>query len=433
MELTPMYNVLVVDDAKDSILILNHDLSAAGYRVNSAYSGEQALEILSSEKIDLILLDMYMPGMSGMEALQQLKANAATANIPVIMLSGADGEDDIVNALESGADDYVTKPYIAKVLLARMRTSLRLMEKTRQLKLLACTDHLTKINNRRRFYDLAARAVSQSKRNDEQLVVAMFDLDMFKQVNDNHGHETGDRLLVSFAQLLSKCFRDYDVLGRVGGEEFAVCMPNISIDDASRACERLRCQLEKQQLSIGTTSPGFVSATVSIGIACATTQGFDLTDLLRSADQALYSAKEKGRNQVVVDQQSAARSSAKSRTNTSNDSSRIDGIDVAFGIRNVLGDKDIYNEILQMFYQDHHQDHDKLANALASNDLVKAKLLAHTLKGVASSVGAMDLFEKAKLLDKALSEGDSDSYEDLLDELSTALCTVMQGIENNAG
>ena len=136
------YQILAVDDAKDTLMLLDFDLAEEGYQVFTAESGEIAFEVLEEQAIDLILLDMYMPGISGLAMLQKLKSHSAFMSIPVIMLSASDDEDQIVAALEFGADDYVTKPYIPKVLLARIRTSLRLLEKTLELESLAKTDFL---------------------------------------------------------------------------------------------------------------------------------------------------------------------------------------------------------------------------------------------------------------------------------------------------
>ena len=133
MNTNKTYNILAVDDAKDTLMLLDFDLVEEGYQVFTAESGELAFAVLEDESIDLILLDMYMPGMSGLVMLQKLKAHLDFVNTPVIMLSASDDEDQIVAALEFGADDYVTKPYIPKVLLARIRTSLRLLEKTLEL------------------------------------------------------------------------------------------------------------------------------------------------------------------------------------------------------------------------------------------------------------------------------------------------------------
>jgi PleD family two-component response regulator len=166
------YNILAVDDAKDTLMLLEFDLAEQGYQVFTAESGELAFDILEKLPIDFILLDMYMPGISGLAMLKKLKAHPIFMNIPVIMLSASDDEDQIVATLEFGADDYVTKPYIPKVLLARMRTSIRLLEKTTELESIARTDFLTGISNRRYFEKSAHQAISLAKRTNTSLVMA---------------------------------------------------------------------------------------------------------------------------------------------------------------------------------------------------------------------------------------------------------------------
>ena len=136
------------------------------------------------------------------------------------------------------------KPYIPNVLLARMRNALRFMEKTLQLETLAKTDFLTKVSNRGSFQNLVSKSIELAKRTDKVISIAMFDLDLFKHVNDTYGHEAGDKALIDFAAILNETFREYDIIGRIGGEEFAVCMPDTSINDAYNACERCRKSLE---------------------------------------------------------------------------------------------------------------------------------------------------------------------------------------------
>ena len=201
MMLDKEYRILVVDDAKDTQMLLEFDLSAAGYLVTCCDSGEDGIASLETQEIDLILLDMYMPGLSGLETLAKIRAQTISAQIPVIMLSASTDEDEVVAALELGAGDYVTKPYVAKVLLARMRTAIRLKEKTEQLEYLAKTDFLTGINNRGSFFELSNNAISLASRAGQPLVVAMFDIDFFKLVNDNYGHDAGDQVLRAFMTL----------------------------------------------------------------------------------------------------------------------------------------------------------------------------------------------------------------------------------------
>ncbi|MCJ8294186.1 MAG: diguanylate cyclase [Colwellia sp.] len=448
MILDKEYRILVVDDAKDTQLLLEFDLGAAGYQVTSCDNGEESLALLDTLAIDLILLDMYMPGLSGLETLAKIKAKSESAQIPVIMLSASTDEDEVVASLELGAGDYVIKPYVAKVLLARIRTAIRLKEKTAQLEYLAKTDFLTGMNNRGSFFELSSNAISLANRAEQPLVVAMFDIDLFKQVNDNFGHDAGDQVLRVFGQNMTEVFRDYDIVGRIGGEEFAVCLPNTSSGDAYIACERLRQQVEQQTINITNADSDNtkINITVSVGLVLADDDYLTIDELLKQADSALYFAKENGRNQVVdvgtlthlVEgelENDLIRTSliATDKILSVADSNAIvvnyDGIDFDIGVNNVLGDKDLFKEILVMFYQDHHLDGQKLQSAIEEQDIATAKHIAHTLKGVACSVGAMALFEATKALDIAINDDHQDDLDGLFSLLSPELSRVMKGIE----
>ncbi len=442
------YKILAIDDAKDGLLLLAFDLQEAGCEVVCANSGESALLLLEQNQVDLIILDMHMPGLSGLATLAALKDDSKLQEIPVIMLSASDLEDEIVAALELGADDYVVKPYIRKVLLARMQTALRLKEKTQALAYLAKTDFLTEINNRASFYQLTNNAMNQVLRNGDNLVIAMFDIDLFKRVNDNYGHDVGDQILKAFAQCMTQCFRNYDIIGRLGGEEFAVCLPHTSIDNAMLVCERLRENVECMRVPLADNSNKEVSVTVSIGVASTMNNSLDLACLLKQADIGLYHAKSHGRNQVVnadelqendtviidnssecsIENENSIDKKEELKENVKEEGFTIKGIDVNLGMGNVLGDENLYKEILKMFYQDHLNDAEKLTIAVENNDIKSSKHLAHTLKGVACSVGAMPLFEVTKLLDIAINEQQFDSLVPLLKDVVTELNLVMNDI-----
>jgi diguanylate cyclase (GGDEF)-like protein len=453
------YKILAVDDAKDTLMLLEFDLMEQGYQVRTVESGEAAFELLEDETIDLILLDMYMPGISGLATLQKLKSRSNLSHIPVIMLSSSDNEDQIVAALEFGADDYVTKPYIAKVLLARIKTSLRLLEKTLELEALAKTDFLTGLNNRGCFVDLATRAISQTKRTNLPLVMAMLDIDFFKQVNDDFGHDGGDRVLMDFSNILKECFRDYDISGRVGGEEFAVCMPNTSIDNAIIACERFRVAIEEHKFVISEEGK-VIDITVSIGLVTGKNETLDFEGLMHQADMGLYQAKDNGRNQVMVwdglidnqfnelpgimlestttglieenyevDIKKQEENMNEEGVGSSAADEKYPGIDYDIGVNNVLGDDALFAEILVMFYEDHAQDKNKIQQAISDNDHSSIKHLVHTLKGVACSVGAMSLFNETKVLDIAVNENQQGQYQSLFEPVAFELDKVVCGIE----
>ncbi len=435
------YTILAVDDAEDSLLLLKFDLTQAGYDVLLADSSESAFEILQTTEVDLLLLDMYMPGQTGLSILMKVKSNPLFEHIPVIMLSASKDEDQIVAALELGASDYVTKPYNAKILLARMKNVLVLMEKTIQLEALANTDFLTKVNNRGSFENTVNKVISQANREKQPIALAMFDLDYFKKVNDSYGHESGDKALVEFAKILNKSFRDYDVVGRIGGEEFAVCMFNTSADEAFSACERCRISLMNKGIEVEFDDKiQAIYITVSAGLIAEHPPIASYDELLRRADHMLYQAKEQGRNQTFMEQHDmvepdknideqqqlvAGESQSKQQS-----AAKFTGIDYQTGVDNVLGDESLFNDILMMFYQDHAQDLDKIEQAMAQEDYQQTKHLVHTLKGVAASIGAMELFSATKALDIALREQQPEQYQMLFDGVASQLRVVLAEIQN---
>lgn len=418
------YTILAVDDDRNSLSELKADLSQAGYNVIDASSGEGALTSIDDQDVALILLDMHMPNFSGLQTLTRIRTNEKYDHLPVIMLSSDNDDNDIVKALDLGAADHVTKPYITKVLLARIRTALRLQEKTIELEHLAKTDYLTGLHNRKSFYEFAIKAIKQHNRTHEYpMVLAMLDIDHFKQVNDSYGHDAGDLVLKAFAELANKSFREYDIVARVGGEEFAVCLPNASVEEAMQACERFRERVANYNFANSDSQA--INITTSIGITSNEGQVLNLEDLIKSADQALYQAKSEGRNKVINNSTPHFE-----ETESSNKGEKFPGIDVAIGMKNVLDDESLFNEILVMFHQDHSKDAQKLRTALTNKDILTAKHLAHTLKGVASSIGAMSLFEKTKVLDEAINMNeDFDLLMSYFDLVAIELDSVVAGIE----
>jgi diguanylate cyclase (GGDEF)-like protein len=422
------YNILAVDDAKDTLMLLEFDLAEQGYQVFTAESGELAFDILEKLPIDFILLDMYMPGISGLAMLKKLKAHPIFMNIPVIMLSASDDEDQIVATLEFGADDYVTKPYIPKVLLARMRTSIRLLEKTTELESIARTDFLTGISNRRYFEKSAHQAISLAKRTNTSLVMAMFDIDLFKAVNDNYGHDSGDKVLINFASIMCDFFRDYDIIGRVGGEEFAICMPNTTPENAFSACERFRVAIESHEIQF---DDEIISVTVSIGLSLGLGPEMNLEELLKESDFGLYQAKNNGRNQVKLYEETTPVMTDINTDHLQNSTEqKYPGIDFDIGVGNVLGDEGLFDEILVMFYEDHSKDSEKIQQAINSEDQTACKHLVHALKGVSSSIGAMHLFELTKALDVAINIEEKDDYQRLYDPVAMEILKILSGIED---
>jgi diguanylate cyclase (GGDEF)-like protein len=283
--------LLVVDDAETNIGILSRMLK--DYEVMVASDGSGCLEVLEREHPDLILLDIMMPGMDGYEVCRRIKAREAWRDIPVLFLTARTDEASIVKGFDVGGSDYVTKPFRARELLARVKTQLQYKRALEQLRRMAVTDELTGIPNRRAFFDRGAVLFETARREGMPLAAMMIDLDDFKHINDRYGHGTGDRALQSFAACIRERLGENDLFGRLGGEEFAVIPPDRTAHEAVAFAEALRAAVSDLAL---TTGEGELRMTVSIGIAFADAATRDLDALLFAADEQLYRAKREQKN-----------------------------------------------------------------------------------------------------------------------------------------
>jgi len=299
-----MERVLVVDDAQDNITLLTFDLEDDGFEVLPALSGEECLLHAKADiKPDIILLDINMPNLSGIETLLRLKDDDCTADIPVIMVSATDRDEVIVEAIDHGAHDFVSKPIEYPVLAARMRSALRLsqalseLEKANnELNTLATTDSLTGTYNRRHFFSLSCIETAKMDRHNRPVSLMMLDIDHFKKVNDKHGHAAGDMALRSLTQCSRRLCRSYDIFGRIGGEEFAICSPYADLAGATVLAERLLKGCRDMELMFNHSN---FSITISIGLTeLRQNEKFDIA--LQRADALLYQAKKNGRNQIVA-------------------------------------------------------------------------------------------------------------------------------------
>jgi diguanylate cyclase (GGDEF)-like protein len=296
--------VLIVDDHPDNVEVLQARLLALGYRTACASDGETALKIVAESPPDLILLDVMMPHMDGNEVARRIKANKSLPYIPIIMQTALDSTQSKVVGLESGADDYVTKPINYAELQARMAAALRIKTlqdevaaKNVQLAEMVITDALTGLYNRRHLDERLDEMFEHSARLHEPLSVVMFDVDHFKQVNDTYGHQVGDVVLAQFAQLLKHVARDIDRIGRYGGEEFMVLLPGTVLDAGVTFAKRARQEVEAHQFEY---EGGTLKCTISAGVASFPYPRIHTRQqLVKLADDALYVAKTTGRNRVV--------------------------------------------------------------------------------------------------------------------------------------
>ena len=295
--------ILVVDDTESNIDILVELLSDI-YEVMVALDGESAVEIAKEEIPDLILLDIMMPGMDGYEVCRILKSDEKTRDIPIIFITANTSEKSIEKAYDIGGNDYVTKPFRPRELLARVHRELELrkliedLERSREeMRLMAITDPMTKLYNRRYFSEISEDIFSLAKRNGHNLGVIMLDIDKFKRVNDTYGHQVGDEVIISLANVIVTHIRQSDTACRYGGEEFVILLPETDINGVRNVAEKIRRAVEESKMEL----PDGVELkyTVSLGITEADFEkDRNVEKVIGRADEALYDAKESGRNRV---------------------------------------------------------------------------------------------------------------------------------------
>jgi two-component system chemotaxis response regulator CheY len=306
--------VLIAED--DSLLrqMLRGELAAAGHQLITAANGLEAWEMLQKEHVRMLLVDWMMPGLDGPELIRRVRGAGWPGYTYIILLTAKSGRDDVVEGLNVGADDYVTKPFSRDELVARIGVGSRILELETRLsdslareEALASRDSLTGLPNRRALYDRARAELNRAQREKKSLGVIMIDIDNFKPINDKFGHAAGDEALRRVAEVLQKSKRDYDYTGRWGGDEFLAILPGTSILQAGLVAERIRAAVDKVRLEAG--GAGAVELQTSMGVACAAPafHPVDLDELLHQADGALYRAKAEGRNRVCLHSSPAGR------------------------------------------------------------------------------------------------------------------------------
>ena len=307
------FKVLVVDDsvfnqeALRRILVADEESAPESapihYTILTAKNGNEALDVILTERPDLVLLDIIMPGMSGFEVLDKMHGFADAHKPPVIVISGLDDEEDEEKGFMLGAVDYITKPFKKSIVMARIRTHLKIVEQLRIIEELSTVDSLTGIPNRRGYNNHMAIEWGRAIRDNTPLGVLMIDIDKFKLFNDTYGHQQGDIVL----QVVAKAIRDSlkrssDMAARWGGEEFVVLLPNTEIAGALIVAEQVRGAIEAAQVPSLHEHDTHLSVTASIGAATVMPTADDaIADLIERSDKALYMAKETGRNRVCWD------------------------------------------------------------------------------------------------------------------------------------
>ncbi len=298
--------ILIADDDPVSRKLLTNTLQKLGYEVTEAAEGTRAWEVLQGEDAPrLAILDWMMPGMKGIEVCQALRTLTDKPYVYTLLLSARERTEDVVEGLGAGADDYLTKPFDAHELEARLRSGRRILDlldlltsARERLQLQATHDSLTGILNRGAILERLEQEINRACREHQYIAVLMADVDHFKSVNDNYGHLSGDLVLRQVADRLRASVRPYDVVGRYGGEEFLIVAPGCDSADALALAERIRISVEVESFQ---TSHGGLCLGMSLGATAAEIKGkVDPDALLRVADLALYRAKRRGRNCVEV-------------------------------------------------------------------------------------------------------------------------------------
>ncbi len=293
--------VFVVDDNAANRDLLQEDLEMEGFEVECFPGGAPALAAATADPPDVILLDIQMAGMDGLETCRRLKADPTTAHVPVLFVTGHRADDQTaIDALRVGGNDFLAKPYSAPILVARVTCQITISRAHARLRYLAMTDELTGIYTRRYLFDSFRRTIKTTTRTSTEVACLIADIDHFKSINDSRGHIEGDSVLREVAGAISDSVRETDLVARYGGEEFAVVLPHTDLAGALTVGEKIRAGVAERCTPV----------TISVGAASikpsdvATTLDKDsietLVDtLLRAADRAVYEAKRGGRNRVV--------------------------------------------------------------------------------------------------------------------------------------
>lgn len=296
--------ILIAEDDLTSRTMLAAVLRKNGYEVVETCNGGEAWAVLQqADAPRLVVMDWMMPDLDGLEVVRRVRQLGQEQPPYIIILTTKGEKSDIVAGLDAGADDYLSKPFDPGELRARVEVGRRMVEiqealvRSRELMAhQASHDALTGLLNRRAILERLRRELARAGRIGGRLAVGLCDIDHFKQINDNHGHLAGDDVLRGIAGVLGEGLREYDAVGRLGGEEFLLVLPGLADSEPAAPFQRFCTRIAESPMPARSLT---LHVTVSIGVACAgPTETVD--DVLAAADRALYQAKQLGRNRVVV-------------------------------------------------------------------------------------------------------------------------------------
>jgi diguanylate cyclase (GGDEF)-like protein len=295
---TKKNSLLIIDDESSNLKVLTHILGS-DYTIYTATNGIDAIKKTKEFLPDLILLDILMPGMDGYKILLEIKKIEEVNKIPVIFITGLDSAEGEEKGLSLGAVDYITKPFSPTVVKLRIQNQIQIVTQMRIIEKLSMLDPLTGLPNRRSFDERLKMEWKQAVREQTKISMLMMDLDKFKNINDDYGHQQGDVVLQTASRLFSQIIRrPGDFVARWGGEEFVVLLPNTSLEGAAEIAENIRLKVENTMVE-RSDAPGFY-ITISIGVnSIIPTQDSSIDSFISDADKRLYIAKDSGRNKVV--------------------------------------------------------------------------------------------------------------------------------------
>lgn len=291
--------VLIADDDQVSREILRRYLRTEGYEVTAAADGQEALDILRQERHRLVVTDWMMPRLSGVDLIRRARADESLGYVYFIVVTVKGKRQELLEALEAGADDYVRKPIDREELYVRLRAGRRIVSMQRRLEELARTDPLTGLRNRR---GLAAELDDPLRSPPPGMAAAYIvaDLDHFKRVNDEHGHDAGDRVLREVAERLGQAFRASDTVSRIGGEEFLVVARGLGSGRAAELAERSRALIGGSPFRLPDGSEVHITCSFGVYEPAQAPRPEELDAAIQRADRALYDAKRGGRDRVAV-------------------------------------------------------------------------------------------------------------------------------------
>jgi len=293
--------ILIVDDEVGVRDSMHEFIEMAGFESIMAASAEDALDVLKTDNIQVVITDIMLPGMGGLELTKQIKRDFDS---DVIVMTGYSGDYSYEEAINMGASDFVIKPVRLEELLLRLKRVLKERELTQErirmmekLQKLAITDGLTKLHNSRSFYSQLEVEVDRYNRYKHPLSLLLLDIDHFKHYNDSFGHLEGDKVLVRISQMIRSCLRKLDTAYRYGGEEFTVILPETSCEEAVLVAERIRNVVESEKFE-HENAESTLQITISIGVT-QYTEKEELSSFIQRADKAMYLSKQQGRNMVT--------------------------------------------------------------------------------------------------------------------------------------